>query len=88
MAMGQRSSANDMPALVDSEYPSGISRGFLFANMILCNYFQRMTVLSHDLCSVKECPCLNNTMGQKLHSIPMRILKNQCLEVPLYRLSV
>ena len=51
---GQRSSANDMPALVDSEYPSGISRGFLFANMILCNYFQRMTVLSHDLCSAKD----------------------------------
>ena len=56
MAMGQRSSANDMPDLVDSEYPSGISRGILFANMILCNYFQRITVsvLSHDLCSVKD----------------------------------
>ena len=63
VAMGQRSSANDMPAVVGSEYPSDISLGVLFANMILCNYFQKMTiiphpsevsVLIHDLCSVKD----------------------------------
>ena len=63
VAMGQRSSANDMSAVVGSEYPSGISHGVLFANMILGNYFQKMTIVPHpsevsvfihDICSVKD----------------------------------